>query len=145
MALVSSVDVTTFIVEEVLSIAFDRVCPIESTTFELVDIIVEEVAQIVTGELGDNPSMENPQDILDAIQDAIDRASRVNKEIWSWEAVLDLLATSIALLDTPHLPVIRWIERGLAGTRFAEFDLQARVLDYAFLFDDLVEDTPRVA
>ena len=146
MALVSSVDVATFIVEEVLSIAFDRVCPIESTTFELVDIIVEEVAQIVTGELDDNPSMENPQDILDAIQDAIDRASRVNKEIWSWEAVLDLLATSIALLDSPHhLAIIRWIEHGLAGTRFAEFDLQASVLDYACLFDDLVEDTPRVA
>ncbi len=53
------------------------------------------------------------------------------------------LGDLIALLD-PHLPVIRWIESGLAGTRFAEFDLQARVFDYACLFDD-VEDTPRVA
>ncbi len=81
--------------EEVLSIAFDRVCPIESTMFVLVDIIVEEVAQIVTGEVDDNPSMENPQDIVGAIQDAIDRASRVIKEDWKWEAVLDLLATSL--------------------------------------------------
>ncbi len=58
--------------------------------------------------------------------------------------MLDLMACCIALLDTPHLPVTRWIERGLVGSEFAGFDLQARVFDYACLFDN-VPDTPATA
>ncbi len=137
--------IAAYAMQAVLDAVFDTVEPIEASMFELLDIIVEEVVEIVTGAPTEIRSMWNPEDIQANIQETIDIASEIRKEVWSRKDVLDLMACCIALLETPlHLPVTRWIERGLVGSEFAGFDLQARVLDYACLFDN-VSDTPATA
>lgn len=145
MALDSSLDVATYIVDEVMSITFDRVAPAEVTMYELVNLMILDVVHIVNGEGGNTSVMEEPHDILELIDEAIRRVDNVRGEVWPWESVLDFLATCIALTvegRTTTIRVIRWIERGLSGTRFDGFDLNARVFDYACLFDEVDDIAP---
>ena len=145
MALDSSLDVATYIVDEVMSITFDRVAPAEVTMYELVNLMVLDVAQIVNGEAGNTSVMEEPHDILELIDEAIRRVDNVRGEVWPWEYVLDLIANCIALTvegRTTTARVIQWIERGLSGTHFEEFVLNCRVYEYAVLFDNDVHIAP---
>ena len=136
--------VADFIVQDIMSAVFEVVAPTPVPMYELLVVIVKEVEDIVAGVPVVNPTMHNPGDIIMNIAKAIERASRVNDESWEWDGVHDVLACCLALRDTPSEEVIRWIERGFIGSRFASVDLWASVYEYLCLFDD-IPDTPHAA
>lgn len=136
----TAASVVEYIMDDLMYNVFDVVLPIQAPMYELLEIIVEEVEDIVAGIPVEFPSLNNPADILVSIREVIARVERVNHETWDWASVIDHLGCCLALRENSSVEVIRWIERGFAGTHFNGFDLQALVFEYECLFDE-VPDT----